>query len=78
MGKLRLDLVTNSAPNINEMALPVKGGDLSEMFSPFVLDEVVGQVLQEIDPETVGISFADFMEATSRWPDFAANVCHGR
>ena len=76
--RIALDLITNSAPNINEMALPVKGGDLSEMFSPFVLDEVVGQVLQEIDPETVGISFADFMEATSRWPDFAANMCHGR
>ena len=76
--RIALDLITNSAPNINEMALPVKGGDLSEMFSPFVLDEVVGQVLHEIDPETVGISFADFMEATSHWPDFAANVCHGR
>ena len=28
------------------MALPVKGGDLSEMFSPFVLDEVVGQIVE--------------------------------
>ena len=76
--RIALDLVTNSAPNINEMALPVKGGDLSEMFSPFVLDEIVSQVLQEMDPDAVGISFADFMDATCRWPDFAANICLGK
>ena len=68
--KCGLDLVTNSGPNINETALPIRGGELTEMFTPYALEDFVQRVQAEVDPASLGITFSSFVALMNGTPDF--------